>query len=78
LCSRLASKTGLANHLKGRNKMQWARVTKQNGKFGVGVFKDKSPLSQMIEFIPCSCKLSAEKALERVLKELGRTYGGKQ
>lgn len=57
----------------------WARVGRsKDGQWGVEITKGKSPLSDVIEFIPCGDEYAATKEKNRVMKELGLTYGGFQ
>lgn len=50
----------------------WARVSGTE----VEITKGKGPLAEVVEVIPCGTRERAQATLNKVLKEMGRTYGG--
>lgn len=56
----------------------WARIGREGSNYAVIISEGRSPLDPVIEVIQCSSRAAAEKALALVLKEMGRTYGGRK
>jgi hypothetical protein len=52
----------------------WGRVSGNE----LVITKGRSPIAEVVEVIKCGSRSSAEKALDRFLKETGKTFGGRQ